>query len=139
MSSFSQITLTPEVLNLYKIIFPTVSDPNGLFGDRAEWYGIKTITGEVIAFYTIGQIENRPDSPIMLYNVGVSPHHRHQGHGQQLIKNLLKMYGDREIFLFVNPSNKEAMSLYKRFKFREAKRAYVPPKGEICLWHHRKV
>jgi ribosomal protein S18 acetylase RimI-like enzyme len=130
MMSFSKIIPDQAVLDLYKVVFPLVSEPNGLFGDKAEWYGLKLpVNDEVVAFYTIGHRDHR----VMLYNVCVAPQHRHQGYGQRLMKELIKMYGDREIFLFVNPDNRDAMLLYQRFKFREVKRVYVPPKGEICM------
>lgn len=132
--SFSKIIPDQAVLDLYKVVFPLVSEPNGLFGDQAEWYGLKLpVSDEVVAFYTIGHIDDLRSSRVMLYNVCVAPQHRHQGYGQRLMKELLKMYGDREIFLFVNPDNRDAMTLYQRFKFREVQRVYVPPKGEICL------
>ena len=120
---------------LYQLIFPEISDMNGVFGEKALWYGL-SLGEQLIAFYTIGQVnENR----IFVYNIGVNPVFRQKGYGHQLMEHLIQMYGDKEIYLFVNKENRVAIKLYKSFQFDKVNREYVPPINQICMKREKRV
>lgn len=125
---------------LYHDIFPQVSDKNGVFKDQSHWWNLtesnpkesnpKDSKGSMIAFCTIGIVDSKT---IFLYNVGVNPLHRRQGHGRSLLTQVFKHYPKHEIFLFVGHDNHAAINMYRKLQFVPALRSFVPPKGEFCM------
>lgn len=82
---------------------------NGLVGE---------IDGRIVAYavYTIGYGEGR------LANIAVAPEFRRKSIAKSLLNNILKIVKEANceyIFLDVRPSNAAAISLYKKFGFRE--------------------
>jgi len=110
---------------------------NGLFGDRAQWWGIYADNGlgiyetddKLVAMATVG---TTPQASF-LYNIGVDPAYQRQGLGSSLISHLIKTYGHKNIYLFVAKVNRPAISLYRKFGFEYIDKAYVPPAGQICM------
>lgn len=135
---FAKIDIDDKLSHLYKIIFPEVTDMNGIFGQKAIWYGLTNNNKTLIAFCTIGMPD---DKTVFLYNVGVDPAYRHQGYGQQLMKHLLHLYGKYDICLFVDKNNAHAIKLYQKNHFIPIDHVYVPPEGHICMRriHRRHV
>jgi ribosomal protein S18 acetylase RimI-like enzyme len=123
------ISETQCLEQLYKTIFPTISDKNGLFGHEAKWYGYMQ-NKSIIAFCTIGTVDNKT---VFLYNVGVDPIFRHQGYGKKLMDYIIQLYGSRDIYLFVGIENHNAIKLYQKYHFIHVNKAYVPPIGEMCM------
>jgi ribosomal protein S18 acetylase RimI-like enzyme len=117
---------------LYQSVFPNISNRNGVFGSDTKWYGLYD-DQQLIAFASVGIHSHEQ---VFLFNVGVHPAYRKQGYGAQLMTKLIKilpMYGYKRVVLFVAKNNKWALHLYHKFGFTLAKRAFVPPLGEVCM------
>jgi len=128
MSFTSEVNIN-QLNELYPQIFPQVNDKNGVFGDKAQWYGLVD-QNRLVAFCTIGVVN---DQTIFLYNVGVHPTSRHQGFGCKLMENIIEHYKKYDIVLFVNKKNRIAIKLYQKYNFKLAERLFIPPLGEICM------
>ena len=138
---FSQITVDEKLSQLHRSIFPDVTDMNGMFGQKALWYGLKTgaetgaetganASDSVIAFCTVGVVDKET---IFLYNVGVVEPYRHKGYGRQLVENIIQLYGRSNICLFVDKNNLNAIKLYRKCGFKHTNRLYVAPLDHICM------
>ena len=121
--------------DLYRQIFPEITDRDGLFGQKALWYGL-SISDQLVAFYTIGQVD---DTRLFVYNIGVNPDQRQKGYGRQLMEDLIQRYGDKDVFLFVHQQNKIAIHLYKSFSFEKVEREYLPPPDQICMKREKRI
>ena len=86
---FTLLVNDDELGKIHKSIFPEINDRNGIFGQKALWYGIRLDTNELIAFCTIGIIDQ---NKIFLYNVGVCQNFRRKGYGKQMMDNIIKLY-----------------------------------------------
>jgi len=114
---------------IYRSVFPEVTDSNGLFSENAIWHGLFE-RDQLIAFATIGVIDAKR---AFVYNIGVVPLKRQKGYGKQIMDELLTDYGHLHLYLFVSKQNRAAINLYRKYGFIVAERAFVPPKGEICM------
>lgn len=117
---------------LYRVVFPNISNRNGVFGSDTMWYGLYE-DQYLIAFASVGIHSHEQ---VFLFNIGVRPEYRKQGYGGQLMAKLVKilqMYGHKRVILFVAKNNKWAIRLYHKCGFTLAKRAFVPPLGEVCM------
>lgn len=127
---FSLLTDDDRLEKIHKSIFPEINDRNGIFGQKALWYGIHLNSGELIAFCTVGIIDH---GKIFVYNVGVCQNYRRKGYGKQLMDNIIKLYKNYDIYLFVHSENRPAILLYQKCQFKRVNNVYVPPPGHICM------
>jgi ribosomal protein S18 acetylase RimI-like enzyme len=111
---------------IYKSIFPKVTDMNGIFGNKSKWYQF----GELVAFCTVGIVD---DTKIFVYNVAVMPDERRKGYGNDMLRQVLTQYSNFDIYLFVECTNFGAIRLYKKLNFKRVSNEYVPPNGHVCL------
>jgi ribosomal protein S18 acetylase RimI-like enzyme len=128
--TFTEFAPDGAFCQLYQVIFPEVSDKNGIFGNKAKWYCIEQEDRKIIAFCTVGVIDNHK---IFIYNVGVDPAHREKGYGKQLMDYMINLYNRHDIYLFVKKNNHKAIRLYQKCQFNIARRVFVPPQDEICM------
>ncbi len=110
-----------DINALEHLIFPDPWPPSA-FREVLESKEINGLVGEIdgsvvaYAVYTIGYGESR------LANIAVAPDFRRKSIAKNLLSNILKIVKEANceyIFLDVRPSNVIAISLYKKFGFRE--------------------
>lgn len=135
------IQINEQLISIYKVIFPEIINDltnicqithkmNGIFGEKANWRGIQ-IEKKIVAFCTFGFFN---DQILFVYNIGVDPNWRKLGYASQIMRDLINEYNTKDIYLFVNKNNRPAIFLYRKFHFEYIDDAFVPPKGEICLY-----
>jgi ribosomal protein S18 acetylase RimI-like enzyme len=131
-----RIQLDDDLLQLYLSIYPEMiknSLPDydriqGIFGDQAQWYGLRH-EGLIVAFCTIGMLGDK----VFLYNVGVCPVHRRQQFGTHLIRLIINLHQNCDLYLFVKKDNRIAIKLYRKFHFEYSDNEFLPPPGELCF------
>ena len=137
--NIQRIDINDNIIELYTTLFPTdmptdanpaqcVSIMNGVFGDRAQWWGL-SIHEHMVAICTIGIA----DPHGIIYNVGVHPQYRQHGYATHLLNEVINQYNQRDLCLFVDKSNRPALHLYRKFNFEYIDNLYVPPPNHICL------
>ena len=105
-----------------------------LDSDLSLW--LVALDGEQVAGY-IGAQSVPPEADVM--NLAVSPQYRRSGIGQRLLETLINRLaaeGINSLALEVRPSNEAALTLYRRFGFREIGRRpryYVNPVEDALI------
>ena len=128
----------PQVAELEAVCF---SDPWSLNSISSEVtnalsYWLVALDGERVAGY-IGSQSVLGEADMM--NLAVSPDHRRQGIGQQLVERLicdLKERGTRILVLEVRASNERAINLYQKLGFVQVGRRpnyYYKPREDALI------
>lgn len=70
----------------------------------------------IIAFAVAVPLKRSPI--ISLYEIGVDPDYRRQGHAKKLLKHIQKIYPERDYAFVVNESNIEGRAAYNKLGFK---------------------
>ena len=113
-----------------------LKDWNGVFGKNAQWWALfpcDTPDGASPEPYAVCTTGLHFDK-MAIFNLCVGDKHRRKGYGRRLLSQIVEKFGsDYTLFLFVDKTNRPAISLYRSFGFFFTMDLFVPPQGEICM------